>query len=78
MKFSPDGGHVSVALTSSSGQAVLEFADTGIGAPAHEQERLFDRFFRSSLAQQHAITGRAASASASRSRTRSSRTTAAP
>ena len=57
MKFTPDGGHVSVALTSSRGHATLEVADTGIGVPAHEQQRLFDRFFRSSLAQQHAIPG---------------------
>ena len=57
VKFTPDGGHVSVALTSTSGQAVLEVADTGIGVPAHEQQRLFDRFFRSSLAQRHAIPG---------------------
>ena len=57
VKFTPDGGHVSVALTSAPGQAVLEVADTGIGVPANEQQRLFDRFFRSSLAQQHAIPG---------------------
>ncbi|HCB02883.1 MAG TPA: ATP-binding protein [Nocardioides sp.] len=57
VKFTPDGGQVTVALTSSSGQAVLEVVDTGIGVPAHEQQRLFDRFFRSSLAQQQAIPG---------------------
>jgi PAS domain S-box-containing protein len=57
VKFTPDGGHVSVALTSSSGHAVLEVVDTGIGVPAAEQQRLFDRFFRSSLAQHHAIPG---------------------
>jgi PAS domain S-box-containing protein len=57
VKFTPDGGRVSVALTSGSGQAVLEVADNGIGVPAQEQQRLFDRFFRSSLAQQHAIPG---------------------
>ena len=64
-----------VALTSEPGSAVLEVADTGIGVPAHEQQRLFDRFFRSSLAQQRRSR---AVASASRSRTRSSRSTAAP
>jgi signal transduction histidine kinase len=57
VKFTPDGGRVSVALTTSPGQAVVEVADTGIGVPAHEQQRLFDRFFRSSLAQDHAIPG---------------------
>ena len=57
VKFTPDGGHVSVAVTSRPGLAVLEVADTGIGVPAQEQPRLFDRFFRSSLAQHHAIPG---------------------
>ncbi len=57
VKFTPDGGHVTVALTSAGGRAVLEVADTGIGVPDHEQQRLFDRFFRSSLAQQKAIPG---------------------
>ncbi len=57
LKFTPDGGHVDVALTSHDGTAVIEVADTGIGVPAHEQQRLFDRFFRSSLAQQSAIPG---------------------
>jgi PAS domain S-box-containing protein len=63
VKFTPDGGRVSVALTvspgspGSPGQAVIEVADTGIGVPEHEQQRLFDRFFRSSLALHHAIPG---------------------
>jgi signal transduction histidine kinase len=57
VKFTPDGGSVRVALTAEPSRAVLEVADTGIGVPAHEQQRLFDRFFRSSLAQHHAIPG---------------------
>ena len=35
----------------------IEVADTGIGIPLQEQERLFTRFFRSSLAQEQAIPG---------------------
>ncbi|QIG43719.1 PAS domain S-box protein [Nocardioides anomalus] len=57
LKFTPDGGSVRVSLTAEADRALLEVADTGIGVPAHEQERLFDRFFRSSLAQHHAIPG---------------------
>jgi PAS domain S-box-containing protein len=57
VKFTPDGGQVTIVLISESGAAVLEVADTGIGVPANEQQRLFDRFFRSSLAQQRAIPG---------------------
>jgi PAS domain S-box-containing protein len=57
VKFTPDGGRVTVALTEQDDAVVLEVSDTGIGVPASEQQRLFDRFFRSSLAQQHAIPG---------------------
>ena len=57
VKFTPDGGRVTVTLTERLGAAIIEVADTGIGVPPHEQQRLFDRFFRSSLAQQQAIPG---------------------
>jgi signal transduction histidine kinase len=36
---------------------VLRVSDTGIGIPHAEQEKLFTRFFRSSLAQERAIPG---------------------
>jgi PAS domain S-box-containing protein len=57
VKFTPDGGRVRVTLAVSCGHVLLEVSDTGIGVPAHEQQRLFDRFFRSTLAQQQAIPG---------------------
>jgi signal transduction histidine kinase len=56
-KFTPDGGRVDVALLSGPEAAVLAVTDTGIGIPPEEQEGLFTRFFRSSLAQQQAIPG---------------------
>ena len=36
---------------------MLEVADTGIGIPKGEQDRLFQRFFRSSTATEQAIPG---------------------
>jgi PAS domain S-box-containing protein len=57
VKFTPEGGRVDVALWAEGADAVLTVADTGIGIPQQEQERLFSRFFRSSLAQQQAIPG---------------------
>jgi PAS domain S-box-containing protein len=57
VKFTPEGGRVDVALVTEPDAAVIEVADTGIGIPPEEQERLFTRFFRSSLAQQQAIPG---------------------
>jgi PAS domain S-box-containing protein len=57
VKFTPEGGRVSVQLHRQNGRAVIEVADTGIGIPVEEQELLFTRFFRSSTAQVQAIPG---------------------
>jgi len=57
IKFTPHGGKVELRLWPLNGHAVLEIADTGIGIPPEEQDRLFERFFRSSSATEHAIQG---------------------
>jgi len=57
LKFTPKGGSVEVRLTAANGHAVLEVEDTGLGIPSHEQAQLFERFFRSSSATEHAIPG---------------------
>jgi signal transduction histidine kinase len=57
LKFTPAGGHVIVRLRTASGSALLEVSDTGRGLPAEEQDRLFERFFRSSRAAEDAIPG---------------------
>jgi signal transduction histidine kinase len=45
-KFTPRGGRVSVTLQEHDGKVELAVADTGVGIPADEQPRVFDRFFR--------------------------------
>ncbi|MGH3036571.1 MAG: sensor histidine kinase [Gaiellaceae bacterium] len=57
VKFTPPGGRVVVALGASGEDVVLAVSDTGIGVPAAEERRLFDRFFRASPAQERAIEG---------------------
>jgi PAS domain S-box-containing protein len=57
VKFTPEGGRIDVRLLVGPEHLVVEVADTGIGIPRQEQEQLFTRFFRSSLAQEHAIPG---------------------
>ena len=57
VKFTPEQGRVRVVLRHTAEGSVIEVSDTGIGIPRQEQERLFTRFFRSSLAQEQAIPG---------------------
>jgi signal transduction histidine kinase len=54
IKFTPAGGDVQVSVSHADGVVRLEVADTGIGIATDDQERLFDRFFRTSaVAEQH-------------------------
>jgi PAS domain S-box-containing protein len=57
VKFTPDGGDIGVRMTTDGDHAVIDVRDSGIGIPKEEQDQLFSRFFRSSVAQKHAIPG---------------------
>ncbi|MCW2763126.1 MAG: domain S-box protein [Marmoricola sp.] len=57
VKFTETGGSVQVDLEVTGDVAELRVKDTGMGIPAEEQGRLFQRFFRSSLATEYAIQG---------------------
>ena len=57
IKFTPEGGHVELLAARHDGGVRIEVADTGMGIPADEQDRLFDRFFRTARAQDEAIAG---------------------
>jgi signal transduction histidine kinase len=57
VKFTPDGGSVTVTVGRAGRLATLAVADTGMGVPEDEQDQLFSRFFRSSTAQRRAIPG---------------------
>jgi len=57
VKFTPPGGRVLVRVRREGERAVLEVADTGVGIPAGEVGRLFERFFRASTATEQQIPG---------------------
>ncbi len=57
VKFTGAGGEVEATLRVTGEVAELSVSDTGMGIPLEEQARLFQKFFRSSLATEHAIQG---------------------
>jgi signal transduction histidine kinase len=57
VKFTPERGHVTVSLGTEGRSAVLSVADDGMGISAGEQERVFERFFRTDLATSRAVQG---------------------
>ena len=52
LKFTPSGGHVTVALRPHRDGALLEVADTGVGIDATELPHIFERFYRGSSASE--------------------------
>ncbi len=46
VKYSPDGGHVGVQLSRRNGMVRFAVRDHGLGIPALEQNRIFDKFYR--------------------------------
>ena len=48
VKYTHDGGRVTVSLRRAGDEAVLQVNDTGIGISPADQEQLFTEFFRSS------------------------------
>ena len=46
VKFTPEGGTVTVRAWQEDDSVVLQVADTGIGIPPDQHERIFDRFYQ--------------------------------
>jgi two-component system phosphate regulon sensor histidine kinase PhoR len=46
IKYSPAGGRIEVAVASSNGHVRFSVRDEGLGIPADEQERIFEKFYR--------------------------------
>ena len=46
VKYSPDGGEVRVAAAANGGTVRFSVSDSGLGIPAGEQRRIFEKFYR--------------------------------
>jgi len=57
IKFTPRGGSVEVRLATTGEGAVVEVLDTGIGIETGEEERVFERFYRSPGAVSSQVQG---------------------
>ncbi len=57
VKFTPPGGFVRVRITELEARALVEVADSGIGIPEAERDRLFERFYRTSVVTERQIEG---------------------
>lgn len=57
IKYTPDGGRVTVRWSATPQHVCLEVADTGIGIPAADLPRLFERFYRVDKARSRAKGG---------------------
>lgn len=57
VKFTPDGGTVTVGLDRQEDCVRLRVTDTGMGIPADEMDLLFTRFFRSRSAARQSVPG---------------------
>jgi signal transduction histidine kinase len=57
IKFTPTGGEVRVSTGAVDGHVVFEVADSGLGISAADQAQLFEPFFRTRGAAEHAVPG---------------------
>jgi hypothetical protein len=57
IKFTPDGGRVTLSVSRSERDASLKVRDSGMGISDEDQEHLFTRFFRTAGATDQAIQG---------------------
>lgn len=57
VKYTPEGGHVSVAATVEGGQVAVTVEDDGIGIPQDDLPHIFDKFYRVDEPETEGIIG---------------------
>jgi len=58
IKYTPDGGTISLGLSASDDQVILRVKDTGIGVDTEDIPKIFDEFFRTQKAKEMDPYGR--------------------
>ena len=57
VKYNRPGGRVVISTGTEGGHAYMQVSDTGIGIPAADRERVFERFYRADTARDRAHGG---------------------
>lgn len=56
-KYTPEKGHISISIETVDSEVLFRITDTGYGIPAHQQHRLFEKFFRAENIIKHSTEG---------------------
>ena len=57
IKYSPDGGKITVSMKTKDDQMILSISDQGLGIPKQDLPKIFDRFYRVDRARSRAQGG---------------------
>ena len=57
IKYSPDGGKITVSMKTTDTQMILSISDEGLGIPKKDLPKIFDRFYRVDKARSRAQGG---------------------
>jgi len=57
IKYSPDGGKITVSMKTTDDQMILSVSDQGLGIPKQDLPKIFDRFYRVDRARSRAQGG---------------------